>query len=73
MWVSTCEGKLVNLDQVQFVTIEGQKLIAVFDRERSALLYEESGKGLPLDSARESLRSNLSQGTAHVAFPRSRS
>jgi hypothetical protein len=38
MWVTTGEGQLVNLGQVQWVGSDGKGVFAVFDARRSQLL-----------------------------------
>ncbi len=62
MWVTTSGGKLVNLDNVEYIGIEGRKVYARLDVQRSEVLIEA-------ENAAEYIRTlgiALTNGTNHV-------
>ena len=62
MWVTTSEGKLVTLDNVEYIGIDGRKVYAKLDVQRSEVLIEA-------DNADEYIRTlgiALTNGTNHV-------
>jgi hypothetical protein len=65
MWVTTGEGWLVNLDQVQRVSVEGAKLVASFLDGRGTATLIEATKGTP-DEHMAKLAQGLASGVSHL-------
>lgn len=65
MWVSTGEGWLMNLDQVQRVSVEGAKLVASFPDGRGTATLIEATKGTP-DESMAKLAQGLASGVSYL-------
>jgi hypothetical protein len=65
MWVTTGAGKLVNLDLVQAVAVEGAKLVAQFQGGTGRETLIEAAKATP-DEYMAKLAQGLASGVSHL-------